>query len=118
MSDPQISLNGWQAAVIITPSVLGFLAAALASILGFMARRETQQVKEDLSTQAAKVKNELLIVTQKAAGAAIEAVRQNKEITAKQDELHETVNGGLAAAKAEIVSLKAQLAVERGAGNK
>ncbi len=51
--------------------------------------------------------------------------RQNAAILKKQDELGEAVNGGLkqikdelAHAKATILDLRAQLAAERGTGNK
>ncbi len=106
------AITGWDVLLAFVVGLPGLVAA----IIGLLNRATAKQVKDDLLAQATRVKEELLVVTNKAAAAASQAVieghdraSQNAVILKKQDELHEAVNGGLAAAKAEIVSLKAQL---------
>ncbi len=97
-----VSINGWQALVVIVPALLAFLTAALGTILAFLAKAQSEQILSEGQGRG----------------------RQNEVIDHKLDDVKVMVNGGLSAAKTEIEALKAtvldlraQLADERG-GNK
>ncbi len=95
--------TGWETLVIVLPSILAFLTAGLGTILAFMAKSEAKESRAEGQDRGA----------------------QNEVLGRKMDDVKVMVNGGLSAAKTEIAGLKAtvldlraQLAEERGTGNK
>ncbi len=66
--------------------------------------------RAEVAARQAKSANEVALQgVHQANKIAVEAAQTRKEQSKAIEQVHESVNGGMAAAKAEIVSLKAQL---------